>query len=126
MNVLNDKIIKIKKSILEIGFENSAIKYSDSDTSKNGGKLGWIGETQMSKKILNEVKITNIGNITKPIVISGGKLIIQVKDKRTTKKKIDVKKKFDEILRSEQNYQLNNYSIYYFQKIKNNLIIKNY
>ena len=47
---LNDKIIKTQESILEIGFENTAIQYSSSDTSKNGGKLGWVGETQVSEK----------------------------------------------------------------------------
>ena len=90
---LNDKIIKTQESILEIGFENTAIQYSSSDTSKNGGKLGWVGETQVSEKILNQIKSTNIGNITNPIEIAGGKLIIQVKNKRITKKKIDIKKK---------------------------------
>ena len=122
---LNDKIIKVQESILEIGFNNTAIKYSSSDTSKNGGELGWVGESQISEKILGQIKITNTGNITKPIELSGGNLIIQVKNKRSTKKKIDVKQKFDEIVKAEQNYQLNNFSIYYFQKIKNNIVIRN-
>ena len=64
---LNDKIIKVQESILEIGFNNTAIKYSSSDTSKNGGELGWVGESQISEKILGQIKITNTGNITKPI-----------------------------------------------------------
>ena len=123
---LNNKIIKVQESILEIGFINTAIKYSSSDTSKNGGELGWVDETQISEKILNPIKVTKVGNITKPIAISGGYLLIQVKNKKTTKKKIDVKQKFNEILKAEQNYQLNNFSIYYFQKVKNNLIIKYY
>jgi peptidyl-prolyl cis-trans isomerase SurA len=122
---LKDKIIKVQESILEIGFNNTAIKYSSSDTSKNGGELGWVGESQISEKILGQIKITNTGNITKPIELSGGNLIIQVKNKRSTKKKIDIKQKFNEIVKAEQNYQLNNFSIYYFQKIKNNIVIRN-
>jgi peptidyl-prolyl cis-trans isomerase SurA len=122
---LNDKIIKVQESILEIGFNNTAIKYSSSDSSKNGGELGWVGESQISERILSQIKITNTGNITKPIELSGGNLIIQVKNKRNTKKKIDIKQKFDEIVKAEQNYQLNNFSIYYFQKIKNNIVIRN-
>ena len=122
---LNDKIIKVQESILEIGFNNTAIKYSSSDTSKNGGELGWISESQISEKILAQIKITNSGNLTKPIELSGGNLIIQVKNKRSTKKKIDIKQKFNEIVKAEQNYQLNNFSIYYFQKIKNNIVIRN-
>ena len=122
---LKDKIIKVQESILEIGFKNTAIKYSSSDTSKNGGELGWVGESQISERILSHIKNTKSGNITKPIELSGGNLIIQVKNKRSTKKKIDVKQKFDEIVKAEQNYQLNNFSIYYFQKIKNNIVIRN-
>ena len=122
---LKDKMIKVQESILEIGFNNTAIKYSSSGTSKNGGELGWVGESQISEKILGQIKITNTGNITKPIELSGGNLIIQVKNKRNTKKKIDIKQKFDEIVKAEQNYQLNNFSIYYFQKIKNNIVIRN-
>ena len=122
---LKDKIIKVQESILEIGFKNTAIKYSSSDTSKNGGELGWVGESQISERILSHIKNTKSGNITKPIELSGGNLIIQVRNKRSTKKKIDVKQKFDEIVKAEQNYQLNNFSIYYFQKIKNNIVIRN-
>ena len=122
---LKDKIIKVQESILEIGFNNTAIKYSSSDTSKNGGELGWVGESQISERILSHIKNTKSGNITKPIELSGGNLIIQLKNKRSTKKKIDVKQKFDEIVKAEQNYQLNNFSIYYFQKIKNNIVIRN-
>ena len=84
---LKDKIIKVQESILEIGFNNTAIKYSSSGTSKNGGELGWVGESQISEKILGQIKITNTGNLTKPIELSGGKLIIQVINKRKTKKK---------------------------------------
>ena len=122
---LKDKIIKVQESILEIGFKNTAIKYSSSDTSKNGGELGWVGESQISERILSHIKNTKSGNITKPIELSGGNLIIQVRNKRSSKKKIDVKQKFDEIVKAEQNYQLNNFSIYYFQKIKNNIVIRN-
>jgi len=122
---LNAKIIKVQESILEIGFKNTAIKYSSSDTSKNGGELGWVSESKISEKILNHIKNTKSGKITNPIKLSGGNLIIQVKNKRSTKKKIDVKQKFEEIVKAEQNNQLNNFSIYYFQKIKNNIVIRN-
>ena len=41
----------IKKSISEIGFKNTANIYSESDSSKHGGKIGWINEGQLSKLI---------------------------------------------------------------------------
>ena len=46
----NDKIVKIKKSIKEIGFKNTANTYSIADSSKFGGDIGWINEINLSKK----------------------------------------------------------------------------
>ena len=123
---LKNKIYIVKKSIKEIGFKNTAIKYSVSDTSKNGGNLGWVSESQVTNQILKEIKKIKSGETTKPITISGGNLIIEVKNKRFTEKKIDLKKKFDEIVRAEQNHQLNGFSIFYYKRIKNNTVIKFY
>ena len=44
-----DNKSKIKKSIKEIGFENTANIYSLSDSSKFGGKIGWVKENQLTK-----------------------------------------------------------------------------
>ena len=45
-----DEEIKNKKSIDEVGFKNTAIIYSLSNTSSAGGNIGWIKSTQLSKK----------------------------------------------------------------------------
>ena len=50
------KYLEIKKSIKEIGFDETAILYSISESAKLGGKIGWINENQISKKIVNEIK----------------------------------------------------------------------
>ena len=50
---LQSLVDKIKKSINDIGFENTANIYSISSTSKNGGLIGWVNELQLSKKIYN-------------------------------------------------------------------------
>ena len=44
-------LTKIKKSINEVGFENTAIIYSISNTSSSGGNIGWLKKTQLSKEI---------------------------------------------------------------------------
>ena len=36
---------------MKIGFENTANIYSISNTSKNGGLIGWVNELQISKKL---------------------------------------------------------------------------
>ena len=42
---LDEFYLKILKSINEIGFASTANIYSVSDTSKTGGKIGWVKET---------------------------------------------------------------------------------
>lgn len=114
---------KIKKSILENGFENTAAIFSISDSSKNGGNLGWISENSIDKKFLNEIKKIKVGQYTQPILIPSGFLIIQVKAEKEVEKKIDVEKEFNLRVRSLQNQQLNQYSNIYFKKIKKNILI---
>jgi peptidyl-prolyl cis-trans isomerase SurA len=45
------KLENINQSISEIGFKNTANIYSISDSSKFGGKIGWIEEQKLSTKI---------------------------------------------------------------------------
>ena len=77
---LNEKFIKIKKNIEDFGFENSAIKFSISSSANQGGKIGWVSENSLNKKILVEVNKLNPGENTKPIVIQGGFIIIKLEE----------------------------------------------
>ena len=49
--------VKIKFSINEIGFNNTANIYSISESSKFGGNIGWIDENNLSKIINQKLKI---------------------------------------------------------------------
>tara|TARA_B100000925_G_scaffold280170_1_gene250634 strand:- start:260 stop:1201 length:942 start_codon:yes stop_codon:yes gene_type:complete len=114
---------KIKKSIEINGFENTASIFSISDTSKIGGKLGWINESSISKKILEEIKNLNDGEYTNPIQIPGGFLVLNVKEKKTVEQKTDVEAEFLLRVKALTNQQLNQYSNIYFNKIKKNIKI---
>ncbi len=114
---------EIKKSISDQGFENTASIFSISATSKTGGKLGWIDENSVNKKILTEISKLKIGQYTNPILIPGGFLILSVKDIKEIEKKIDIDKELTLRIRSLQNQQLNQYSNIYFKKIKKDVII---
>ena len=113
----------IEKSILKDGFESTAAIYSISETSKSGGNLGWVNENNINNKILKEVYNLKIGQHTRPILIPGGFLILQLKDKKNVEKKIDLEKELDLRIRSLQNQQLNQYSNIYFRKIKKDISI---
>ena len=47
---------KINESIKNVGFENTANILSISNTSKNGGFIGWINELQISERLKSKVK----------------------------------------------------------------------
>ena len=53
---LIDYVDKIKESIKEIGFENTANIYSSAESSKFGGKIGWVDENNLSKIIIENLK----------------------------------------------------------------------
>ena len=114
---------KIKKSISEIGFENTARIFSISTSATNGGSIGWIKKNQLSKQLMN--KLENLDNleISDLIDVPGGKLIIMVKDRRKSKVKISFDNEYKKALMSERNKQLNQFSSIYFKKVELNTVI---
>ena len=115
---LESKFNIIKKEISNSGFENAASIYSVSNTSNNGGKLGWIKINSLNKKIKKEILETQIKNYTNPIVIPGGFLILKIEDERETNIVNDVEKETEIISREIANKQLNQFANIYFNKIK--------
>ena len=114
---------KIKKSIEINGFENTASIYSISDSAKVGGKLGWINEGSISKKIMLEINNLNNDEYTNPIQIPGGFLVLKVKEKKTLEQNTDEEAEFLLKVKALTNQQLNQYSNIYFNKIKKNIKI---
>ena len=111
----------IVKSINEIGFENSASVYSISDSAKIGGNIGWINENSLNNKIKKNIDGLKIGEISEPIILPSGILILKLVNIKKIENMIDVNKKFDEAVNYERNRQLNQYSKIYYNKVKKNL-----
>ena len=122
-NKLEEKYNIIKKSISQNGFENTALMYGISDTSKNGGKLGWINETAISDKILNQISSLSIGGFTKPITVPGGFLILKIDNISEEQIKTDKEKEVEKIVNIKINEQLNQFSNLYLNKIKKDVIL---
>ena len=120
---LETKYSSISKDIKNLGFEKSALIHSISDTSKKDGIIGWVNENSLNKKILDEIEKINIGKHTKPIIIPGGFLILKIKEKKITEKKIDINKELEKVIRSKTNQQLNQFSLIFYNKIKKNTVI---
>ena len=121
-----DKTIEILKNIKGIGFEATANIYSIADTAKLGGKLGWIDGDQVSKNIIQDLEILNQGDLTKPISVPGGFLILKLNDKKEIKEKnnFDVKIETEKAMQYQTNKQLDKFSKVYFSRIKKNSFIR--
>jgi peptidyl-prolyl cis-trans isomerase SurA len=117
------KIKDIKQSINEIGFNNTANLYSMSDSSKFGGKIGWIEEQKLSKKVIEKLQSLKIGEYTLPIQVGGNFLILKIEEIKFEKKLIDKKKELEKMIQFETNRQLDQFSKIFYKKIKINNVI---
>jgi peptidyl-prolyl cis-trans isomerase SurA len=120
---LDKKFEEITKEIKSKGFNFAALKYSISPTSNFGGKLDWINENSLNKNIREAIKNLEINDLTKPINVPGGFLILQVNDIKNTEIEFDIEEEFKKLVNFEKNNQLNQYSKIYFNKVKKDLEI---
>ena len=83
--------LEIQESIKLNGFENTASLFSVSESSKTGGKIGWINEGSINKEILKRLVKLEVGEFTQPIQTPAGFLVLNLVDmkKREQVFKID-------------------------------------
>ena len=120
---LESKYNQIKEDILEKGFDNAALLHSISNTSNSGGELGWIEENSLNSKLQKTIAKLNIGEITEPIIIQGGFLILRLNNTKKIKNKVDVEVELKKLIAKETNQQLNQFSNIYFNKVKKEIKI---
>ena len=122
-NELDQKYAKIKKIIDKEGFGNAALKYSISSTANMGGNLGWINEKTLNinlKKVLSKI---NENEITHPITVPGGFLILKINKIKKEKQNYDIETELKRIINIKKNNQLNQLSTVYFNKVKKDISI---
>lgn len=120
---ISEQFEKIKQSINEVGFNNTASIYSDSQSANFGGKIGWIQEDSLSEIIINELKKIKSGQITNLIKLGNNYLILKIEQIKKTKVKKDINETLNRMIEYEKNRQLNQFSKIYFNKIKINYSI---
>ena len=118
-----NKFEKILLDIKNLGFKQTALIHSNSDTASNGGIIGWVKEDNLNQNIKKNISELNIGEFTKPIRTSSGFIIIKIEDKKEYLSKFNLDAKMVEVIKFKTNDQLNQFSSMYFNKIKKNLII---
>lgn len=114
---------EILKSIENVGFATTANIFSQSATAKLGGKVGWVKETSLSKKIFEKIINLNKGQVSKPIKINENFVILRIDDAKINKQKIDKNKILSNKISYEKNQQLERFSLAYFNKVKQSIKI---
>ena len=56
----NKKLNLIEQTISKKNFSEAALTFSISSTAINGGKLNWINETSLNKKINDQINLIKI------------------------------------------------------------------
>ena len=118
---IQKKYKEVVKSINEIGFENSAATYSFSESAKIGGDIGWINKNSLNSNIRKNINSLEVGEFTKPIILSNGILILKLINTKNSETTIDIENELKKAINYERNRQLNQYSKIYYNKVKKNL-----
>ena len=117
-NKFKEKLDLIKKDINDKNFQSAAIIHGISDSAPSGGLIGWVKKSSLNPLIQDRISKIGTGNITEPIIIPGGFLILKIDDIRITNKEFKSEDEIKSIIDAKTNEQLSQYSIIYFNKIK--------
>ena len=125
VNYEND-LQKIEDSINNNGFENTANLFSISDSSKLGGKIGWVAKKNLSSQIITKLENLNENQYTPPIKVGNNILILKVNKTRKQPNKIDKQAELDKMIIIETTNQLEKFSNIFYNKIKLNAKISEF
>ena len=123
---LEEHTQEILESIEINGFENTANLYSISDSSKVGGKIGWVKKNILSLEINRKLKDLKINSYSRPIKIANSYLILKINDIKEVAIEVDKKKELDKMIMIETSNQLDKFSNIFYNKIKLNSAISEF
>ena len=110
----------IEESIIQNGFENTANLYSISESSKVGGKLGWVKKNNLSETIID--KLNNLGKneYSSPLQIDNNFFIFKINEIRKIQIEVDKGKELNKMIFIETTKQLDKFSNIFYKKLKLN------
>ena len=123
---LNKKYEEILNFIKLNDFKTAASKYSIANSANIGGEIGWIKETLLSKNLNSLIGNLKKSEITNPIKYPTGYLLIKLNGKKEIKQSINLNKELKELINFEKNKQLNQFSLLFYKKLKQNTKINEY
>jgi len=121
------KYNEILSSINNIGFKQTASIFSESNSSKEKGEIGWINSSQLSELILENITNLKKNEFSKPISTAGGTLILYIDDiKEIEVQRINKEAEISKMISLERDRQLNEFSLLHFNKLENNIYVKEF
>ena len=126
----NDTLEKKYQEILlyanNSNFKNAAAKFSIANSSIKGGEIGWIKETLLSENLIKILGTMKKNDVSKYIKYPNGYLILKINDKKEMEQVINVERELNEMSNYEKNRQLNQFSLLFYKKLKQNININEY
>ena len=110
-------------TFLNLKLNSTANIYSVSDSSKFGGKIGWVEEKKLSKKIIQELESLEADQYTAPIQIGASFLILKIEEIKYEKTTINKDEELNKMIQFETSKQLDQFSKIFYKKIKINSFI---
>ncbi len=123
---LRKKNEEILNSIKNNGFKTSVARFSIANSAKNGGEIGWIKETILSNKFSKILSTMKIGEVSIPIKYSTGYLLLRINNKREITQIFNIEDQLRELIKYEKNKQLNQFSLLFYKRLKQNTVINEY
>ena len=123
-NMVESEIKKLKDKIKIEGFESVAKQLSISESALNGGDLGWLNENSISSKIKSEIVNTPVGQLSKPIVLSNGILIFQIRNKRKIDHNLSLEEQKNKLVNFKKIKILKMHSLTHYDKVRRTIAIQ--
>ena len=118
-------ILEVNEEINKFGFKNAAIKYSISNSSSDGGDIGWINAKSLSSEMLSIISKMKVGEMSRPIVRTDRIIILKLLDqKKIDINKVDINDLRKKIIKNKKNQLLSLYSNNHLSKLKNTALIE--
>ena len=121
-----EKLKNIENSINVNGFDNTANLFSISDSSKVGGKIGWVAKENLSFQINKKLDNLKMDEYSSPIEIGSNFLILKINKTRKQPKEIDKKAELNKMVFIETTKQLEKFSNIFYNKVKLNTKISEF
>ena len=83
-------------------------------------------KTRCQRKFFFAIKDLKIGEFSKPIITSGGIILLKINNKKKVSSRIDKKKEMDRLISYERDRILNEYSIIYYKEVENKAYVEKF